>query len=304
MSIQKLLTSVTLAVLTVTLLHGERRCPGNVPSVPLRQLQGSLNIVSASVNGSGPFDFLVDTGAQTSTVDVQLASQLGLQDEGKTHVSGAGTYASRSYTHLAQVEIGGRRVADVLAVIDSLAELHGADRRIRGIVGEDFLTHFDLLIDNDHPALCLDDTGALAAAVKGPHVVLLQPYGTDHDLPYMRPLIVETRLDGFREPVLFRLDSGSNAPVIYETGKPSLQLARAQAQILKRFVNGVEQDFAILPPKDVSVGRETIRQITFVQTTNSIGTVHQAREDGVLPTKIFRRVFVSYSNHFAILEPR
>jgi hypothetical protein len=246
---------------------------------------------------------LVDTGAQTTTVDEQLASELRLQDWGKTRVSGAATIARRSYSYLAQVEIGGRRVADVLAVIDGLAELHGADHRIRGIVGEDFLTHFDLLIDNEHQALCLDETGAMAAAMKGTRVPLAQPYGTEHDLPFMRPLVIETRLEGVHEPVLLRLDSGSNAPVIYGGGKPSLR-SRAKAQILRRNVNGVEQDFAVLAPQDVAVGRETLRQVTFVQNINSVGAVQQAREDGILPTVMFRRVFVSYSNQFAILEPR
>ena len=242
--------------------------------------------------------------AQTTTVDEQLASQLRLPVGGTTGVSGAATYGRRAYTQLARIEVGGHPVNDVLAVIESLAELHGADPRIRGIVGESFLTHFDLLIDNEHQALCLDDTGAMTAAMKGARVPLAQPYGTDRDLPFMRPLVIEARVDGIPDPVLFRLDSGSNAPVIYGRGKPSLRLPRANVQILRRFVNGVEQDFAVLPPKDVSVGRETIRQVTFVQTMNSIGAVHQPREDGVLPTQIFRRLFVSYTNQFAILDPR
>lgn len=92
--------------------------------------------------------------------------------------------------------------------------------------------------------------------------------------------------------------------MIYGAGKASLRLAGANVPILKRLVNGVEQGFALLPPKDLSIGPETIRQVVFVQTMNSIGAVHQAREDGVLPMQIFRRVFVSYANQFAILDPK
>lgn len=212
MSIPKLLTSVAVAAFTATGLHGKKRCPGNVPSVSLHQVQGAVNVASVVVNGAGPFDFLVDTGAQTTTVDEQLASQLRLPVGGTAGVSGAATYGRRAYTQLARVEIGGHLVNDVLAVIESLAELHGADPRIRGIVGENFLTHFDLLIDNEHWALCLDDTGAMPAAMKGARVPLAQPYGTDHDLAFMRPLVIQARLDGIPDPVLFRLDSGSNAP--------------------------------------------------------------------------------------------
>jgi hypothetical protein len=219
-------------------------------------------------------------------------------------VSGVSSLGRNSFTQLAKMEIGGHRVNDLLAVIDNLAQLHMTDGKIRGIVGENFLTHFGLLIDNAHQTLCLDDTGAMAAAMKGTRVPLAQPYGTDRDLPFMRPLVIEARLDGIRDSVLFRLDSGSNAPVIYGGGKPSLRLARANDQILKRFVNGIEEDFAILPPTHVSVGRETIRHVIFVQTMNSIGAVYQAREDGVLPTIMFRRLFVSYINQFAIIDPR
>ena len=53
-----------------------------------------------------------------------------------------------------------------------------------GIVGENFLTHFDPLIDNERQALCLDDTGAMAAGMKGTRIALAQPYGTDRDLPF------------------------------------------------------------------------------------------------------------------------
>lgn len=304
MSILKFAVAVSLAALTQTALQGERHCPGNVPSVPLRHVQGALIVVTVAVNGAGPFDFLVDTGAQTTTVDEQLVSQLRLAVGGTTGVSGPATYGRRAYTQLAQVKVGGHEVADVLAVIDSLAGLHAADSRIRGIVGENFLAHFDLLIDNEHQALCLDDTGAMAAGMKGNQVPLAQPYGTDQDLPFTRPLVIETRLDGIREPVLFRLDSGTNVPVIYRAHKQSLRLAAMNVRILKRFVNGEEQDFAVLPPKDVSVGRDTIRQVTFVQPMNAVGSVHQAREDGVLSTQMFRRLFVSYTKQFAIVEPR
>jgi hypothetical protein len=304
MSILKFAAAVVLAALAQTALRGEKRCPGNVPSVPLRQIQEALIVTSLTVNGAGPFDFLVDTGAQATTVDDRLTAQLDLPTEGTTGVSGVATYGRRALTRLAHVEMASHQVGDLPAVVDDLTQLHAADGKIRGILGEDFLAHFDLLIDNEHQALCLDDTGAMAAAMKGTRVPLAEPYGPDRDLPFMRPLVIEARLDTIRDPVLFRLDSGSNAPVIYGGGKPSLQLARANVQILKRFVNGVEQDFAVLSPTDVSIGRETIRQVTFVHAMNSIGTEHQAREDGVLPTQMFRRVFVSYKNQFAILDPR
>jgi hypothetical protein len=101
-----------------------------------------------------------------------------------------------------------------------------------------------------------------------------------------------------------RLDSGSNAPSIYGLHGQPRKGAPPNAQILKLVVEGVEQRFAVLPPQDLAIGREKIQQVSFVQPMNSVGLAPQPREDGVLPTVLFHRVFVSYRSQFAILEPR
>src|SRR5947207_9257211 len=103
MSIFRILASACIAATTLTALQAETHCPGNVASVPLRQVQGALIVVSLTVNGDGPFDFLVDTGAQTTTVDEQLASQLDLRAKGTTGVSGAATYARKTYVEIERV---------------------------------------------------------------------------------------------------------------------------------------------------------------------------------------------------------
>jgi hypothetical protein len=38
---------------------------------------------------------------------------------------------------------------------------------IRGLLGDDFLSRFNVFIDNAHSVLCIDDTGAMQARVKG-----------------------------------------------------------------------------------------------------------------------------------------
>jgi hypothetical protein len=303
MSIPRLVASIALAAATLTAIHAERRCPGNVDSVPLRQLQGTLPIVAVTVNGSGPFDFLIDSGAQITSVDAQLATQLGLQSIGATSVSGVATSGRRSATQLARMEIGAHRVENVLAVVEDMAQLHLADPKLRGIVAENFLVHFDFLIDYEHRAFCLDESGALASAIKGSRLPLAQPYGPDRDLPFMRPLVIATQLAGSRTPTLLRLDSGSNVAVLY--ARPAERsVALNNAQILKRVAAGTEQDFAVLQPQPIAVAGRILGQIAFVQPMNSVGPATPPREDGTLPTSIFKRVFVSYSSQFAILEPR
>jgi hypothetical protein len=303
MSLIQCLAFISLAAITLPTLHAAPHCPGNVASIPLRLVQSSLIVVPVQINHFGPYDFLVDTGAQISTVDPSLASELHLKIQGMTGVGGVATYARSELASLALLQSGTYSVTNSIAVIHDIAQLKAADSRIRGILGENFLEHFDLLIDNRQHVLCLDDSKTLALAVKGEHVALEEPHGSEDDLPFTRPIIVAARLSASHmAPVLLRLDSGSNAPVLY-TADPSIRkVSTSGAPLLKRIVNAVEQVFAVLPAQDLQVGPQSIRQVSFVLPMNSIGNGPAPREDGLLPTLVFRRVFISYADRYAVLE--
>jgi hypothetical protein len=92
------------------------------------------------------------------------------------------------------LQSGAYSVTDSIAFIRDIAQLKAADSRIRGILGENFLEHFDLLIDYRQHVLCLDNSKILARAVKGEHVALAEPYGSANDLPFTQPIIVFAHL--------------------------------------------------------------------------------------------------------------
>jgi len=304
MSISKNLVSLSLAAITLPVLHAASGCPENVVSLHLRLVQSSLIVVPVQINQSGPYDFIVDTGAQTTTVDPSLASELHLATEGTTGVGGVATFARSSYTYLESLQAGSHSIPHALAVVQELSQLKAADPRIRGILGANFLQHFDILIDNRQRILCLDDTNTLAKAVKGKHVDLAEPRGSQQDLPFTRPVVVPVRLSADdAAPVLLRLDSGSNAPVLYAAGSGIRNQSKAKNSTLKRVANGTEQSFAVLAPQNVQVGTHVIRQVSFIMPMNAIGAGPATREDGLLPTMAFQRVFISSSGRYATLDP-
>ncbi len=71
----------------------------------------------------------------------------------------------------------------------------------------------------------------------------------------------------------------------------------------KRLVDGVSQAFAVLPGQDTLVGASSVRQISFVMPMNGVGSGPGPREDGLLPTSAFERVFISYSKNYTALDP-
>ena len=304
MSLFKCLLVASLLSQAAPAALGEAHCPGNVASLTLRLVQDALIIVPVEVNGAGLYDFVVDTGAQVTTIDVSLAAELHLKSQGIVGVGGASTFSRTEAVSIDLLRAGNHSVANTLAVVQNMTQLTAADPRIRGILGGNFLEHFDILIDNGHRILCLDDSGGLASSIRGERVALAEPRGADRDLPFTRPIVVTALLSDFgKNPVLLRLDSGSNSPLLYP-GSAGLRVAAANpAQTLMRTVSGAQQKFAVLRPQSIKIGKIALKQISFVAPMNSVGAGPTPREDGLLPTIAYQRVFISCSGGYVTLDP-
>ena len=151
-------------------------------SPPSRLVERSQIVVPVTINHTGPYDFLVDTGAQVTTVD-PAGCRLAAMTRGTAGVVGVGVYARAPLTELGTVEAGSHKVEKVLAVIQDLGQTALADRRVRGVLGGDFLEHFDLLIDYSRGILCLDDSAEMGKKVKGEHIPFMAQVGAQGARP-------------------------------------------------------------------------------------------------------------------------
>lgn len=305
MTTLKWLAAASLAVAVLPALYAEAHCPGNVASIRPRFDQHSIVIVPVMVNGSGPYDFVLDTGAQLTIIDPALALELHLKAVGATHIIGAASYTKAAYAQPESLQTGSSAVREPLLLIDNLGQIQTADPQVRGILGENFLEHFDLLIDYIHGVVCLDDTRQMQEKVKGEPIALIPPH-TVQILPYTQPLIVPVRVSGDPERSLdLELDSGSNAPLLFDPEKEWPQVGFVGTPLHNRGADGVVGAFAVLPPRDIRVGANSLHQISFVTPVRSGRDAPRKLDvDGVLPTALFRRVFLSYKDHFALLDPR
>ena len=101
-------------------------------------------------------------------------------------------------------------------VVQDLRQIQAADPRIRGVLGQSFLTHFDILIDNEHKLLCIDDTYAMGERIRGEHIQLVKPQHPESELPFTERLVIAVRLSGVaNRQILLQLDSGSDGPILY-----------------------------------------------------------------------------------------
>jgi hypothetical protein len=291
-----------LAATVVSTLDAETRCPGNVASVPLRLVNGYQMIVAVSVNHSVPYDFLLDTGTQFSMIDPTLASELHVKAQRSIPVAGTGFQSTASSVQLDYLAIGSHSVANVEAVVYNLQNLRSHDPNVRGILGEDFLQHFDMLIDNTHLQLCLDDSGAMRANVKGSHIALAVSSETD-DVP-PNSLIVAARLLRATRPIRLKIDSGANAAFLYNTAQYMALGSFRGSSLRGSGTDGKRQSFVTLPSQEVRIGHVQLSNLPFFTLADDQKMASPSDFDGLLNTGLFRRVFICHAEHFAVLEPR
>lgn len=307
MNAYQLVFTFALPVFTSNVVFAEAQCPAGVTPVRYHSLGLSQIGTAVFVNHSGPYEFLVDTGAQITIIEPSLAEELQLKPQASIGVISVSKYAKASLTIPELVEAGGASAKQPLVAIQALGQIQHGNPQIRGILGETFLARFDLLIDYVHKSLCLDGTRNMQQQMTGEHMPLLEQQGRQSDLPYTQPVLISVHLrgDGAKGTIL-RLDSGTNAPVLFagrqERPEWMMRNSGTRGSVAG---NGTGITLAITPAQEVKFGSHVVRQIAFFTPVGPGETLAGAGgEDGLLPTSLFKRVFISYVDGFAILDPK
>jgi hypothetical protein len=256
-------------------------------------------VAAVSINHTGPYSFLIDTGTQVSMVDPSLAAELHLSGRGEAVVASAGINASASFAQVGLIEAGSHAVANQDVLVYDLANLQSAGLDVHGVLGEDFLERFDMLIDNAHNLLCLDNSGAMRAEVKGQHIPLLAPApAAEGTLP--RSLIVTVRLSDGMRPVRLKLDSGANTPFLYNSAS-CMALGAFGASL--QGGAGVRRTYTALPPQTMKIGSVEVPHVMFVTLAGVQKDSRTTDFDGLLSMAVFRRVFINHQERSVVLDP-
>ncbi len=275
-------------------------CPGNVASVHARHVAQYLNIVAVSVNQSGPYSFLLDTGAQITSVDPVLASELQLRAQMNAQMVGVASREAVPIAQLDDIRVGEQNAPHFPVAILPLTQLQSTDSAIRGVLGGDFLRHFDVLIDQANGLLCLGKGGEMRSHIHGEQLAFAPPH-TERGAASTEPLVIPVRLSGMAaRPLLLLLDSGANAPFLWRAEEMRLRNTAAQANIFARQTAGPA--FTILQPQDMQIGKLLVHQISFATPAANGREAPPIDVDGLLPTAQFRRVYIDYANRFVVLE--
>jgi len=117
-----------------------------------------LILLPTRVNGAGPFDFILDTGAGTSLLSSELAQQLNIKVLGTKEGQSAGGKVSVSLAKVESLALGQVKIEDIeVGIVDlgHIAKTIGT--KIDGDVGYNFLKYFRVTIDYQIGEIRFDD---------------------------------------------------------------------------------------------------------------------------------------------------
>jgi hypothetical protein len=257
----------------------------------------SMIIVPVSINGFGPYDFLLDTGCATTMVNQKLADELGLpRVGGEKTVVGVLSPSRMPIVHVNSLSVAGATVSggEVFST-DHPATVAG---KVRGVLGEDFLRNFDLLIDYRHQAIRLESPhGSMAETATGEHLPI-QLTGTLQGKPTFNRLIVLGRIHELGGKLMsLLLDSGSNGLILFQGNL----LAGSHEESVRAGNSSkwVSSSATARTVQSLDLGRLSVPDLTVVALSRRA----QTDTDGLLPTSLFHSVFISHHDRFVILNP-
>ena len=146
--------------------------------------QGTTYVLApVHIEGKGPYQFLLDTGASISTIDQQLAEELGLKFTGRT----AGVMGVAGRTNVELIRVEQWRVGNVSLDAGRMAalDLPRHPRNVSGLLGSDVLRDFGwITVDYERERLVVPASAeTVTPENRGPSVtgIALSPAWRCHD---------------------------------------------------------------------------------------------------------------------------
>jgi hypothetical protein len=256
----------------------------------------SMIIVPVRINGSGPYDFMLDTGCGKTMVDQKLAEELHLSRVGEKTVAGILASARMALVHTNSISTAGAAVDG----LDTLSSDHlTTTGDVRGVLGEDFLQNFDVLIDYSHEVVRLESSGgSMSETAIGKHLPL-ELNGTNHGQPTHNRLVISGYIQELGDkPMALLLDSGASKLTLFQDtlGRGASREMSVNAGSFNKWISLSVETRKV---RDLRLGDNSVSNLTVVALSRR-GDVDT---DGLIPTSLFRSIFISHRGRFAILNP-
>lgn len=228
-----------------------------------------LILVPVTVNDTGTYDFILDTGAGTSLLSTNLARSLGVEGTRTKEGQTAGGKVTVRLGDVGSLAIGAAKVENVEVGIVDLSDLGKAvGAKIDGDIGYNYLKNFRVTIDYRNSTLRLaqgryESVGQAASQEVG--FRLANP---------AKPLVLIQAVVNGSDSYEFALDTGSSTTMIAPEFAKSLKIEGAPIPPIS--TGGGHQISALVGSlASLAVGKAQIQNLPVV-IADSFGMLNQA----------------------------
>jgi predicted aspartyl protease len=261
--------------------------------IRFRLIDDSVIVVSLMANDQGPFDFVLDTGTNSTIVDLKLASRLALTALDRIQLITVAREATVNRSSLRSLSLGATTARDVEVLVQDLSEMRKVDSHIAGIVGQNFLRQFNYLIDYKHRSLRIELGDELKSAIGGSR--------TPVEINEGMMLVTSEAQAKNQAKLRLLLDSGANVLTLFHAA--SLGLDRnAPASAWTMNTGGDRSGTSTSRLKSLTVGTEQFRNVTVALPTD-VAAGGERAEDGSLPAALFHAIYINNREGFVMFNP-
>jgi hypothetical protein len=175
--------------------------------------------------------------------------------------------------------------------VDKLARQKILAPGIRGVLGEEFLSKFDILIDFKQRWLRFGDAPPLGERRR------FEAIGQYHGSPTTNRLLIAAQLVGVSDDQLqLQLDTGAKFPELFPVSHESPAPHSWSGSMA---TSSGTNDTIIYSNITIKIGTTTVRDLDVVQSRHSVAF----DAVGLLPASIFHRIYISHSGGFVVFNP-
>jgi predicted aspartyl protease len=266
-------------------------------TVDVRLVRHNIIVVPVSVNGEGPFDFMLDTGTTTSIVGEELARRLELQRVDRSLVTSAAGTTPVPRAQLRRLQMGPKTLLGMKVLCLDIETLQKLDKNIQGVLGQDFLSRFNFLLSYEKKQIEFEVGRQLARSVTGP-CIKYEPIGR-------RVLIPVYNRNEMEAAGSLVLDTGAMGVVLFQPTSRKLaldlRLDRLGPTELASFKNRIRAHSG--RARHLRVGDRQLRN-TPVTVVAAKDAIEGRTEVGLLPGNLFQSVYFNHSENYVVLDPR
>ena len=250
--------------------------------------------VSVTIQGQGPFDFMIDTGAQATVLSRALAERLQLNDRGRATLVGMASSKLVETTPIDDFTLGSRSFYIRQAPVVEGEHIGGAD----GILGLDSLQDQRVLLDFAKREIAVADAEQLGGN-RGYEIVVKARERLG------QLIITSARLDGVQVAVI--VDTGAQGSVGNLALLDRLRRNRQLADTEMTDVNGHTLGGVVRVARQLKLGRANVQNfpILFADSRpfHAMGLAEEpALILGMSELKLFRRVAIDFKTRRVLFD--